>query len=275
MNTRSRGETESEVADKHVQFSTSVGYFDNYMEALEAFREEGIVMFRDGALFSKVTDPANVAMCVSKIEGQALNGFKLENADELEAGIKFSRIRDCLKGVSNSSELQITWPVQRGSSRLVELSAIDDDLQFEIPTVNPDTVPDIPQQNPLSHSTRVVVGGSQMKKAVNHAGKIAQKEGASLVFETYDGLLQLRASDQVDGNFTKQFHQSGPSDGEGLGELQSEIALSYMDEVKQLLGRGDEVVVHVADDKPIRFDVDLDDNGDAQVTYLIAPRLDS
>lgn len=275
MSTRSKGETQSEVGEEHVKFSTSVGYFDNYMEALEAFREEGVVVFRDGALFSKVTDPANVAMCVSKIEGQALNGFNLNGTDELEAGIKFSRVRDCLKGVSNSSELEVTWPVIRGSSRLVELNVVDEDLQFEIPTVDPDTVPGMPQQEPLSHTTRVVVGGSQLKKAITHAGKIAQQEGASVVFETYEAVLQLRASDQVDGNFTKQFHQSGPSDGDGLGEYQSEIALSYMDDVRTLLGRGDEVKIHIADNKPVRFDVNLDDNGDAQVTYLIAPRIDA
>jgi len=275
MSTRARGETESEVSEQHVQFSTTVGYFDSYMEALEAFREEGIVVFRDAALFSKVTDPANVAMCVSKIEGQALNAFSIEKAEELEAGINFTHIRDCLKGVSSTSELQVTWPVVRGSSRLIELNVIDEDLQFEIPTVNPDTVPDIPQNEPLSHPTRVVVGGSQLKKSVKHAGKIAQAEGASVIFETFDGVLQLRASDQVDGNFTKQFHQSGPSDGDGLSENQSEIALTYMEDVKSLLGRGDEVKIHIAQDKPVRFDVKLDDDGDAEVIYLIAPRIDS
>jgi len=275
MSTKSKDKDESEVADKTVVFSTNVGYFDNYMEALEAFREEGTVIFKDNGLFSKVTDPANVAMCVSKIEGRALNGFTLTGTDELEAGIRFDRVRECLKGVSNTSELVVTWPVSRHGSKLIQLDVVDEDLQFEITTVDPDAISDIPQQDALSHNTRVVVGGNQLKKSITHAGKISQKDGGSIVFETYEGVLQVRTSDKVDGNFKKQFHQSGPSSDGKLGEHESEISLQYMNSVRTLFGRGDEVTVHIADDKPVRFDVHLDDNGDAQVMYLIAPRIKS
>lgn len=275
MSTKSKDKNESEVAEENVVFSTNVGYFDNYMEALEAFREEGTVVFRNGELFSKVTDPANVAMCVSKIKGRALNGFNLSGTDELEAGIRFDRVRECLKGVSNTSELIVTWPVSRGGTQLIQLDVVDEDLQFEITTVDPDAIPDIPQQDALTHNTRVVVGGSQLKKSITHAGKISQKDGGSIMFETYEGVLQLRTSDKVDGNFKKQFHQSGPSNGDGLEQHKSEISLQYMDSVRTLFGRGDEVTIHIADDKPVRFDVNLDDSGDAQVMYLIAPRIES
>lgn len=275
MSTRSIGEKESEVQEEHVKFSTSVGYFDNYIQALEAFREEGIVLFKNSSLFSKVVDASNVAMCASKIEGQALNSFSVNNTDKLEVGLNFPRLRSCLQGVSNSSELQVTWPVMRDSSYLMKLDIIDEDLQFEIPTLNTDTVPDLPQNDPLSHPTRVVVGGGKLKKAINHAGKIAQKEGASLVFETFDDVLQLRATDQVDGNFSKQFYQSGPSDSGELGENQSEVALSYMEDIKKLIGRGNNVKIHINDDMPVRFDIELDDNGDAQIMYMVAPRIDA
>lgn len=268
------GAKTTEAAEQHVKFSTNVGYFDKYIEALECFRDEGILVFNSKQIFSKVVDTANVSMCVSRIQGQALNSLSVEGADELRTGLRFERIRECLKGTSNNSELEVTWPVVDAGSRLIRLDIIDEDLQFELSTLDPDSVPQIPQKEPLSHATRIVVDGSDMKKAVKHAQKIATANGGSVVFETYDGMFQLRASDKVEGHFSKQFHQSGPTNGAGLGEHQTEIALSYLDDINQVFGRGDEITVHIKEKNPIRFDVDLDDNGDAQVIYLIAPRLD-
>lgn len=268
-------EPTTEIEEEHVQFSTNVGYFDKYLEALESFRDEGVVVFSDSRIFSKVVDPANVAMCVSKIEGQALNSLNLTASDSIRAGLRFERIRDCLKGTSNNSELEVTYPVVAGGARMIKLDVIDEDLQFEISALDPESVPSIPQKDPLSHSTRVVVSGKDLKKAIGHAGKIASDDGGSIILETYEGVFQLRASDKVDGRFSKQFHQSGPDDNGGLGEHQTEIALSYMSDISKLIGRGDEVTVHIKDTNPVRFDVDLDDKGDAQVVYLIAPRIDS
>lgn len=268
------GAKKTEVEEEHVKFSTNVGYFDKYIEALECFRDEGIVVFDSDKIFSKVVDTANVSMCVSRIQGQALNSLNIEGNDQMRTGLRFERIRDCLKGTSNNSELEVTWPVNSGGSLLIRLDIIDEDLQFELSTLDPDSVPQIPQKDPLSHSTRVVVDGKDMKQAIKHAEKIATANGGSVVFETYDGIFQLRASDKVEGHFSKQFHQSGPTDGGGLGEHQTEIALSYLDDINQVFGRGDEITVHIKEKNPVRFDVDLDDNGDAQVIYLIAPRLD-
>jgi len=275
MSTKPKGETESEVSEQHVQFSTSVGYFDNYTEALEAFREEGIVVFRDGALFSKVTDPANVAMCVSKIEGQALNSLELHSSNELTIGLEFSKVLDYLQGVSNTSEVEITWPVMDSGKNMMKLHVIDEDLEFLTTTVDSSAVPPMPQSDPLSHKNRAVVSGTQMKKVANHAGKIIDEDTGSLVFETYGGVLEIRAEDKVEGKFTKKFHQSGPTDAEGLEEHETEIAYSYIQDVKKMLGRGDETTIHIKESHPVRFDINLDDSGNAQVLYIIAPRVET
>lgn len=264
----------TEAEEQHVQFSTNVGYFDKYLEALEAFRDEGIVVFTDSRIFSKVVDPANVAMCVSKIEGQALNSLKLQSSEQMKAGLRFEKIRDCLSGTSNTSELEVTWPVTSTGKRMIRLDIIDEDIQFEVSALDPDAVPDIPQKDPLSHSTRIVVDGTDFKKTINHADKIADDDSGSLIFETFDGVFQLRASDKVEGRFVKKFHQSGPSEDGGLGEHKTEISMDFLDDIAKLTGRGDEVTVHIKDRHPVRLDIDLDDKGDAQVVYLIAPRIE-
>lgn len=266
--------TLTEPAEKNVKFSTTVGYFDKSIEALDSLRDEGIVIFREDGIFSKVVDPSTVAMCISKIEGQALNSLRLEKTEEIRAGLNFEDIRDCLTGTSSNSEIEVTWPVTDGTRNMIKLDIIDEDIQFELPTRDLDTVPNVPKQDPLSHSTRIVVSGKDLKQAVDHAGKITDDDSGSVIFETYEGVFQLRASDKVDGRFSKQFYQSGPSDEEELGEHQTEISMSYLEDINDVFGRGSEMTVHVKDTQPIRFDVDLDDKGDAQVVYIIAPRVD-
>lgn len=266
---------ETEPREEHVRISTNVGYFSNYIEALERLRDEGKLIFKDGRIFSKVADPANVSMCVSKIEGQALNSFHLENCDSIKAGVKFERVSDCLTGVKNSSELEVTWPVTNGSTNYIRLDAIDEDLQFEISGVALDTIPKSPQSDPLSHPTRIIVGGSDLKKAISNADKMADTDDASVYLETLGDAFQLRTSDKVEGNFKKQFYQSGPAEGKDLGQHKTEISMERIKEISKSLGSGDEVTAHIKDNHPIRFDVKLDDNGDAQVIYIIAPRRES
>jgi len=265
---------ESQEDEEQVSFSTELGYFDKYIEALEAFREEGVVVFSKDNVFSKVVDPAGVAMAVSKIEGQALNGLNVYNTDQLRTGLKFEYIRECLKSTPSTSELEVTWPVGEKSANLLKLDVVDEDLQFELTTLDPDTVPDIPQKDPLSHSTRVVVTGTDLKKAIKHASKIVNEDSGSMVFETKNNMLELRASDKIDGNFRKQFYQSGPAEGDELDEHETEVGMSYLNNIDSVLGGGDTVTVHIKDGHPLRFDIDLDEQGDAKVVYIIAPRLE-
>lgn len=267
--------TETEVEDEHVQFSCTVKYLDTFISSVSAFRDEGKLVFMSDNVFTKVSDPANVGMCMSKIEGRALNSLDVNNTDQLTAGLNFERILDCLSGVSGTNDVELTWPVVSGGTRMLRLDIIDEDLQFEINTINRDSVADIPDVDPLSHKSRVVVDGTKLKKTIGHADKMVNTDDKGIYFETYEETLQVITTDKTSGNFKRQFHNHDPSVEEGLGEHQTAISIQYLKDIKNILAKGDSVTVHVKDDHPIRFDVDLDDAGDAQVVYVIAPRLES
>lgn len=266
---------ETEVADEHVNFSCTVKYLDTFISSVSAFRDEGKLMFKSDNVFTKVSDPANVGMCVSKIEGRALNSLSINGADQLIAGLNFERILDCLSGVSGTSDVEITWPVIGGGTKMIRLDVVDEDLQFEINTIDTNSVADIPDVDPLSHKSRVVVDGTKLKKTIGHADKMVSVDDEGIYFETYGETLQVRTTDKTSGNFKRQFHNHDPSVEEDLGEHETAISIQYLKDIKNILAKGDSVTVHVKDDHPIRFDIDLDDGGDAQVTYVIAPRLES
>jgi hypothetical protein len=255
-----------------VEFSTDVDYFNNFLGGLNAVRDEGKLFATEDMVFSKVVDPANAMMCVARIKGRALNGLTVENGDEVVMGIDFEKMQSLFKGVSSKSEMVFQYPVLENGSNNVHLDIVDEDIVFNKSALAANTVPDAPQDDPLKHPTRIVVSGTDLKKAINHAEKMLDPEEGTVVFGTEDDVFYIKTSDKVEGSFKKKFRQSGPSDGSGLGDHETEVSYSFMDHIKKPLSKSDEVTVHIKDKNPIRFDVDLDDEGDAQIVYLIAPR---
>jgi hypothetical protein len=222
-----------------------------------------------------VNDPANVGMCIARIKGQALNSLELNNADEIEIGVEYDRMLDCLSTVKSTSDVNVVWPVGSGGTRLMRLDVLDEDVQFEVPTVNPDNVPSIPNVDPLTHKSQVRVGGSELKKTVQRADTMTSNAGRGIEFATYDQTLRISTSDKTAGNFKKEFHNHDPSVDDGLGEHVTNISIDYLKDIKTIFTEGEAVTIHVKEDNPVRFDITLDEAGEAQVVYIIAPRLET
>lgn len=226
-------------------------------------------------VYSKVNDPANVGMCIARIRGQALNSLELNNTDKVEIGIEYDRMLDCLSTVKSTSDVEVIWPVTSGGAHMMRLHVVDEDLQFEIPTLDADSVPAIPDVDPLSHKSQVRVGGSELKKTVQRADTMTSDAGRGIDFTTYDQTLRVSSSDKTEGNFKKEFHNHDPSVEDGLGDHSTSISIDYLKDIKTIFTEGEAVTIHVKEDNPVRFDITLDEAGDAQVVYIIAPRLET
>jgi len=265
---------ETEVEDEHVQFSCTTDYLDTFIDSVSSFRDEGKLVFTEDNIYTKVSDPANVGMCIAKIQGQALNSLNIYGDDQVTAGLNFEKVLDCLSGVSSTSDIEVTWPVTSGGNRLMRLDVIDEDLQFEINTIDTNSVADIPDIDPLSHKSRITVDGTNLKKAIDNADKMVGKDDSGVHLETSDEKMELSSADKTSGKFTKQFYNNDPSVDEEFEQHETIISIAYLKDIKHILAEGDAVTVHIKDDHPVRFDVSLDNNGDAKVIYIIAPRLE-
>lgn len=266
---------DTEVAEQHVRFSCTTSYLETFIKSVASFRDEGRLTFTDNNVFSKVNDPANVGMCIARIKGQALNSLEVNNSEQIEIGVGYDRVLDCLSTVSSTSDIEVIWPVESGGANLMRLDVIDDDVEFEIPTLDPSAVPAIPNVDPLTHKSQVRVGGSELKKTVQRADTMTGSTGRGIAFETYDQTLRVSSSDKTEGNFKKEFHNHDPSVEDSLGEHNTSISIDYLNDIKKIFTKGEIVTVHVKEDNPVRFDIELDEAGDAEVIYIIAPRLDT
>lgn len=259
----------------NMEFTTDAGYIRDYIEAMSKVRDEGKLIISEDNVFSKLADPTNVMMCISRIKGQALNSIEIDNGDKVTIGANWDDLDDLLSGINSTSEVNMKFPVVDKSKNTIGLHILDEDMMFTDSTLDPDTVASVPSNDPLTHPTRVVISGDEIKKAVTHAKKKIDEDEGAIIFGTEEDCLYMEASDQVEGSFRKTFYQSGPSDGQGLGEKSVTIGFPYLHDIYKVFGKAEEVTIHIADDVPIRFDLDLDTNGDAQIIYIIAPRIES
>jgi len=258
-----------------VKSTVNAGHLTNVFEALKDVRDEGKLKFTNDGIFAKVNDPSNTMMAVCKLSSSALNGINIEGGDEVHLASRYENMYDTLSSFGKSTEIQVEYPHKVSGSHAVRFNAPDEGMEYKVTVLDEDTVADMPQASPLSHKRRIVVSGSDLKKAINNAERFVSDEENSVELGTDDDKFYVKSSDKIDGSFNKEFYQSGPSDGDDLGNVASKIGYPKLDDVKSVIGSSNNVTVHIADSKPVRFDVDLDESGEAQIIYIIAPRIES
>lgn len=259
--------------DYGVQFETQVGYITNYFDALSALREEGVLVSDGDSVYTKLQDPSNVAMAISKIEGQGLESINTGNQDLVREGLNFERANDFFSGVNNTNTAIISYPVEEAGANYMNIDILEEDVEFMCPLIDVNSVPKPPDMDPIVCDTQVSVPGSDMKKAIKHCMKVRTEKNTGAELKTEDNTFVIQSSDQVDGSVKKEFTASGPDSQATMQKKATIISLDYLDDIKNIIGSSDNVTLHIDDEYPVRIDVDLDDIGDAKIIYVIAPRL--
>jgi len=267
----------AKTADKMNSVKTTVnaGHLTNVFEALKDVRDEGKIKFTDEGIFAKVNDASNTMMAVCKLSNAALNGINIKGGDDVLMGSEYEEVYDTLSAFGKSTELQVEYPHVVSGSHAVRFNAPDEGMEFKETVLDVDTVADMPQTEPLSHKRRIVVDGSDLKKAISNADRYVSDKENSIEMGTDGDVFYVESSDKVAGSFRKEFYQSGPADENDLGNVESSIGYVKLDDIKGVIGSANNVTVHIADSQPVRLDVDLDENGDAQIIYIVAPRIES
>lgn len=265
---------ELEPDDYGVQFETDVEYITNYFEALSDLREEGIIACDGESLFTKVQDPSNVALAISKIKE---SGFAKMSGDVdgiVKEGINFEKANSFFDGISKTNTVEISYPVERNNAFYMHIDIIEEDVQFTCPLLDEGSVPQPPDMDPIVCDTQVSIPGADFKKAIKHCLKVKTEQNNGAELETGDNEFTIWSEDQVEGSVEKTFTASGPDSQAMMKDKRTSISLKYLDDIKKTIGKSDEVTIHIDDDYPVRVDVNLDEYGDAKIIYVIAPRLE-
>lgn len=258
-----------------VKVTVGAGYISNVFEALSKVRDEGKIRFTDERIYSRITGPSDAIMAICRVKGKALNGINVDGAESIEIASDLEELYEASNIFNSTTDIQINYPIEIAGSRGVEFNAPDEGIRDTETVLDPATVADIPDTGTISHKRQVIVDGSDFKQAITKAERKISDSNNAVKFGTEDDMFYIKVDDKIDGSFEKMFYQSGPSPEEDLGDVSTEIGYPLIDSIKKIIGGAESVTVHVADSQPVRLDLDLDEAGDAQIIYIIAPRINS
>lgn len=258
-----------------VQFEIRKGYLDSFINAVSALRTEGQLIATENAVFCDIVDPTNVAMAKSKVEGHALNSYKTRIEDQFIVGVNFEKWEDRLTNISVNSNIIVKYPVSKSGSHMMNLDVIEEDLTMNLPLVDKDSVPQAPQKDPISSDTRIKIDGSSFKSAITHCEKVETDQNKALEISTDGSVFRISSEDQVQGSISKEFRGSASNEDQEVEEKSTSIGMGYMKDVKGVVSGAEEVTMHIDNDYPVRLDCNIDDEGDAKIIYVIAPRVDT
>jgi len=256
-----------------VQFETDVEYITNYFEALSDIRDEGLLVCDGESLFTKVQDPSNVALAISKIQGSGLGSMDHQADGLVKEGLNFEKAEGFFDGVSKTNSVIISYPVERNNAYYMHIDIVEEDVQFTCPLVGENSVPQPPDMDPIVCDTQVNIPGDDFKKAIKHCLKVKTEQNNGAYLTTGNDEFTIWTEDQVEGSVEKTFTASGPESQSMMKNKQTGISLQYLDDIKKTIGKSDEVTIHIDDEYPVRIDANLDDVGDAKIIYVIAPRI--
>ena len=208
----------------------------------------------------KAVDPANVAMVIFELGSSAFDEY---SADELEIGIDLNKITDLL-GITDKGDT-VRMELEEGNNKLL----IDvGGLSYTLSLLDPSTIRAEPRIPQLELPAKVVMNGTDLRRAVKAAEKISDHmlmgvSGDIFFMEAKGDTDQVRLEMGRDQLIDLK-----------AGEASSLFSLDYLTDIVKPTNKVNEVTLSLGRDFPVLIDFEIA-NGAGRISYLLAPRIES
>ncbi len=208
----------------------------------------------------KAVDPANVAMVIFELGSSAFDEY---SADELEIGIDLNKITDLL-GITDKGDT-VRMELEEGNNKLL----IDvGGLSYTLSLLDPSTIRAEPRIPQLELPAKVVMNGTDLRRAVKAAEKISDHMLMGVSGDTF----YMEAKGDTD----KVRLEMGRDQLIDLktGEASSLFSLDYLTDIVKPTNKVNEVSLSLGRDFPVIIEFEIA-NGAGRISYLLAPRIES
>jgi len=208
----------------------------------------------------KAVDPANVAMVIFELGSSAFDEY---NADESEIGIDLNKITDLL-GITDKGDT-VRMELEEGNHKLL----IDvGGLSYTLSLLDPSTIRAEPRVPQLELPAKVVMNGTDLRRAVKAAEKISDHMLMGVTGDTF--FMEAKGdTDQV----RLEMGRDQLIDLK-TGEASSLFSLDYLTDIVKPTNKVNEVSLSLGRDFPVIIDFEIA-NGAGRISYLLAPRIES
>ena len=232
------------------------------LDSVSALVEECTIHLNEDGLAISAVDPANVGMVDCTLDVTAFESYET-SGDRI--GVDLTRLHGVL-GMADSGQL-VHLELDDETRKLhIQLGGLD----YTLALIDPDNIRDEPEIPDLDLPATIVVEGRDIDRAVTAADMVSEHiafgvdEDESVFFveaagDTDSVDLRLDETDLID-------LVPGPA--------YSRFSLGYLNDMAAAIPTEGEVTIELGEEFPVKLHFEIAD-GTGQVTYLLAPRIDS
>jgi len=232
------------------------------LDSVGVLVDECKIHLDEGGVEIRAVDPANVGMVDLSLSAEAFESYE---ADGGLIGVNLVRLQD-IAGMADSDQL-VHLELDE-ETRKLHISI--DGLEYTLALIDPESIREEPDLPDLDLPATIVIEGRDIDRAVTAADMVSDhielgvEEEAEVFYvkaqgDTDDVHLELDAEDLVDLV---------------VGEASSLFSLDYLQDMNKAIPKDTEVRMELGDDFPVKLHFDIA-QGEGQVTYMLAPRIQS
>lgn len=237
--------------------TSNVKSFKSSIEAIAFLIDEGTVVLNDAGISVRAMDPSQIAMVDVFMPAKMFEEYKTDK--EQNVGINFSELSKVVKRVKSEDKIEMKL-----DSKLTVTFIGKTTRKFDLGLLEPSPQPREPK---IEYSSEIKIGSSLIQDVIKDIELVSNKvtikiskDEVSMISEGDTSSAAIKISDE---NLMSK---------EAKEDSTTTFSLDYL---KNLFSAADSqtiVSLKLKTDAPLRVDYSI---GDANVTYYLAPRIES
>lgn len=250
---------------------TTVGLLKPFIEEALTLVDEAKIFVEENSLQIREADAANVGMVDVSLDTSIFDSYNGQSHQDLVLGIDLEQFRDVLSQGDHDDTIHL---VLDPKTRKLTAS-FNDSLEFTIALLDPDTIRESPDLPDMDLDGRAELKGRQLNRAIRAADMVS--DYLKIGFPDAGGEFYFDAEGDTDDmhlNLSDDDDEVEEVSG-GNEEMYSIYSLDYLKDLKANMGPKDDITMLLGDEFPVKFHVDKPDNDALDVTYMLAPRIET
>lgn len=239
----------------------SAEVFKDAIEAVSTLVDEAKFRLTKDGISARAVDPANVAMVAFDLNAKAFDTF---NATDSEIGVDLVRLMDILGMTSREDKIELSLNEE---TRKLEIRT--GGLAYTLSLLDPSSIRKEPKVPNLELPAKIVLNGAELRRAVKAAEKVSDHMALGVV----DKIFYVEAEGDLD-KVRLEIPESSLISLQASSNVKSLFSLDYLNVLVKSLGKAERVSIDLGTDYPVKFNFSIA-GGNGDVTYLLAPRIES
>jgi len=232
------------------------------LDSVSVLVDECKIHLEDDGLEIRAVDPANVGMVDLELSATAFESYETDGG---VIGVNLSRLED-IAGMADSDQL-VHLELDEETRKL---HIAIDGLEYTLALIDPDSIRQEPDLPDLDLAAEIVIEGRDIDRAVTAADMVSDHIALGVDADAEQFYVDA-AGDTDDVHL-----ELGPEDLIDLtaGTAHSLFSLDYLQDMNKAIPKDAEVRMELGEEFPVKMHFDIAE-GDGQVTYMLAPRIQS